>query len=151
MDLSQLEKLANKLNQINYEKVKGEFQREVRANLSSNVTDFVYDNWSQGVKGNGIRIGRYNDLSYAADKALMNPAPGFGNVDLIYTGAFSNALFMPRNNEVISVSSSDSKTGELVAKYGDDIFDLSEDQEFDVIDEAKEYVYDNLLNWLFDG
>jgi hypothetical protein len=109
----------------------------------------VVSNWRQGLKGDG-RIGEYSDDSYAAMKRLMNPSAG-GTVDLIYTGAFSEALFIPQDENIINVDSSDEKRGLLVSWYGEDIFDLSVDQESEIVDDAKMMVYENIFNWLSNG
>jgi hypothetical protein len=156
MDLNQL---SQKLKQITHEKVKGEFQREIRTELSLDVLDMVRSNWRQGRAGNGM-IGSYSTESsydenqragydlYYPFKHNLNPEPGLGNVDLILTGRYANSLFIPQNDHIIDVDSDDWKRDKLVTQYGGEQFDLSTEQEKEIIDIAKEYVYENLFNWL---
>ena len=146
MATDQLQKFLSKLRQITRQSVKERFQEAIRRELDAGVLDMVASNWQQGLKGDK-RIGEYRSESYAAMKRLMNPTAG-GKVDLIYTGAFSGALFIPQDENIINVDSSDSKRNELVAKYGDDIFDLSNSQEADIIDDAKMMVYEEIFRFL---
>lgn len=142
-----INRLREKLNQITHEKVKGEFQKVIRATLNTEVTDFVYDNWSLGYKGNQERIGVYRSEEYRQEKLQMNSAAG-GNVDLIYSGSFANSLFIPQDENIINVDARDDKRNKLVNWYGEGIFDLSTDQEFDIIDEATLLVYEELFKFI---
>lgn len=142
-----IEKFQKKLSQITHEKVKGILQDVIRKSLNTEVTDFIYDNWSLGYKANQQRIGAYSNLEYRAEKEAMNPAAG-GSVDLIYSGAFANSLFIPRDENIINVDAADEKRGKLVSWYGEDIFNLSDDQEFDIIEEAIPMVYEEIIDFL---
>jgi hypothetical protein len=74
------------------------------------------------------RIGGYQSGEYANEKNQMNPLAGFGNVDLIYSGAFVSKLFVKpfdANPNGFIFDSSDKKTGSLVVKYGQAIMGLN--------------------------
>lgn len=60
----------------------------------------------------------------------MNPLAGFGNVDLIYSGSFVSKLFLKsysNNPRGYIFDSTDSKTDNLVGKYGLDILGLNQE------------------------
>lgn len=147
MDLNQIISIKNKLNQINEKHVEKRLKKVIRDDFDTEVLDYVSANWKKGFKGNGELIGGYRNAAYEAMKEAMNPTAG-GNVDLIYTGSFSSALFMPQDENIISVDSSDSKRDKLVSWYGDDIFDISNDQEKSIIDDAKQEVYSDILKYI---
>lgn len=87
-----------------------------------------------GLKPNREKIGSYRSYDYAQDKNIQNPLAGFGNVDLIRTGAFSNSLFPVRYSGYYLFDSGDSKTADLKRKYGKDIMGLNQNT-FNVIQE----------------
>lgn len=78
------------------------------------------------------KIGKYADEDYAEKKHAKNPLAGFGNIDLINTGAWSNSLFVVRYTDYYIFDSGDPKHGELIQKYGMDIMGLSQ-KTFDII------------------
>jgi len=75
----------------------------------------------------GSIIGRYKNDSYASFKHMKNPDPGFGIPDLFLTGSFQKNMFVIPEGLGFEVDSFDSKTTELVAKYGQGIFGLTEE------------------------
>jgi len=56
----------------------------------------------------------------------MNGLAGFGNVDLILTGAWSNSLFPIKKGDGFFFDSSNDKNSELISKYGLDILGLNQ-------------------------
>jgi len=62
----------------------------------------------------------YKNVDYADEKHEQNPRAGYGNVDLIRTGAFINSfrLNKPNQNKYI-FGATDPKKTKLVDKYGD--------------------------------
>jgi len=84
-----------------------------------------------GIGADGKRIGKYRSWHYAQMKNAMNPLPGLGNVDLILTGSFSDSFQVDINGEDIERIATDSKTSDLIGRYGDDVFGLTDNnQEF---------------------
>lgn len=84
----------------------------------------------RGLRPNEKRIGGYQNGEYANEKNQMNPLAGFGNVDLIYSGSFVSKLFLKsysNNPRGYIFDSTDSKTDNLVGKYGLDILGLNQE------------------------
>lgn len=117
--LSQLRGRVSKLN----------FKEEIEfaiGETSKQLSDYQRHQMSTGTRRDGKKIGKYKSDAYAQLKHEMYPLPGLGNVDLKYTGDFQRNIFVdPRANEVV-FSSSDPKTNDLIAKYSDKIFGLTE-------------------------
>lgn len=67
----------------------------------------------------------YYSMVYALEKNQMNPKSGMFTPDLLYTGSFYGGFFLRVSGDVFSISSTDSKTGDLELKYGKDIFGMS--------------------------
>jgi len=73
------------------------------------------------------KIGEYRSDSYANRKYLKNPLAGYGQVDLINTGAFVNSLFvLPLGGNRYTFDSGNSKAGLLSTAYSKDIFGLNQ-------------------------
>jgi len=72
------------------------------------------------------RLKKYRSKSYSDFKQSMNSLPGFGNPDLILTGAFVNSFKLDISGQNLKFSASDSKSDDLTKKYGDNIFGLGE-------------------------
>ena len=75
----------------------------------------------------GNQLQQYNSLEYAREKESMNPSVGFRNTDLYYTGAFYRGWSLLITNSEFLFDSSDSKTSDLIEKYGQNIFGLRKD------------------------
>jgi hypothetical protein len=75
----------------------------------------------------GNQLQQYNSLEYAREKESMNPGIGFRNTDLYYTGAFYRGWSLLITNTGFLFDSSDSKTSDLIEKYGQNIFGLRKD------------------------
>lgn len=75
----------------------------------------------------GNKLEQYNSLEYAREKESMNPEVGFRNTDLYYTGAFYRGWSILVTNSEFLFDSSDSKTSDLIAKYGENIFGFRKD------------------------
>lgn len=77
----------------------------------------------KGINADGVKIGTYRSTFYKQLKQEMNPSAG-GFVDLKLTGAFHNAIKLDVNTTEYSFTSTDSKTEQLLSKYGEAIFGL---------------------------
>lgn len=82
---------------------------------------------SMGQKKDGRKVGWYRSEQYAQFKNSMNPLPPFRVPDLRLTGAFYGGMKLDISGDKFNITSTDSKTPELVEKYGEDIFGLSEE------------------------
>ena len=85
----------------------------------------------EGKRRDGKNIGDspgnyYLSLMYARDKQNKNSKAGFMNPDLRLTGSFQDSMYMNVKGDDIIMDSTDSKTWDLVKKYGDTIFGLNE-------------------------
>lgn len=79
-----------------------------------------------GLMPDRSNIGFYASDDYAMFKNNLNGLAGFGNVDLILTGAWSNSLFpIKKGNGFIFDSNNDKNEG-LLEKYGSGIASLNQ-------------------------
>jgi hypothetical protein len=86
--------------------------------------DLNTDQLFSGKDANGQSLGQYRNPNYAAFKRSLNPA---GVVDLKLSGDFYQGFFARTDKFPITFSSTDEKTGELMQKYGTEIFGLNQD------------------------
>jgi hypothetical protein len=77
-----------------------------------------------GRDAEGQSLGGYRNANYAAFKRSLNPA---GVVDLKLTGSFYDGFFAKTDKFPVMFSSTDEKTGELMQKYGKEIFGLDQE------------------------
>lgn len=82
------------------------------------------DQLMHGLTSQETKIGKYKNESYARRKNEMNSLPGYGQVDLKYTGAFQESIFVQVEGDTSFVYSADGKTTKLVENYGERIFGL---------------------------
>lgn len=90
------------------------------------ITDLNRKQLKYGRKSDGERVGKYRSREYKLMKIDMNPLAG-GYVDLTLTGDFTNMLTLRRDSDkVAEIFSEDEKATMLKAKYGDDIYGLTD-------------------------
>jgi len=83
--------------------------------------------FSHGLRPDNSKIGVYKDAEYAIFKDHINPLAN-GYVDLLLTRQFSGGLFVQRfSPRTFIFNSSDSKTGNLIGKYGIDIMGINQE------------------------
>jgi hypothetical protein len=97
------------------EEDKGKVLREAKKN------EFEF-----GLRPSFKKIGKYASEDYAAKKNTQNALAGYGNVDLIHTGAFVNSMFPVRSGHGFIFDASNDKKELLVEKYGKDILGLNQ-------------------------
>jgi len=96
--------------------------------IEYSTTDMEDLNIEQMLFGNnadGEDIGEYRSESYAAMKQSMNSRPPAMVPDLRLTGAFHSGMKVDYTGNDLTFTSTDSKTSELTAKYGQNIFGLT--------------------------
>ena len=79
-----------------------------------------------GVDKTGKKLKTYRSPAYAKKKHERNPFPGYGIADLYNTGAFQDGFklkILTKNS--FDIFSSDSKSSDLIKKYGANIFGLN--------------------------
>ena len=93
--------------------------QEALIDSSDNIRDAQRDQLLHGIKKDGTGIGKYRNKKYAQKKFDQNPLAGLGNVDWKLTGALHKDIFIDVRSDVFVIDSADSKTGDLIKKYGD--------------------------------
>lgn len=97
--------------------------------ISAIADDQLY---RRGIEGRGIKIMSYAPYTKATIKIKNEKRQPTTRVTLRDTGAFHKSMFLVFDSEGFYVTSSDKKTEALIAKYGDTIFRLT-DQNFNRI------------------
>lgn len=82
--------------------------------------------FTKGERPDGEKIGEYRNAEYAFFKKAINPLAG-GYVDLLLTRSFANKMFIKSTNKGYLLDSTDSKTGNLIGKYGLDIMSINQE------------------------
>jgi len=92
-----------------------------------------------GVDANNDKLSpQYRQADYAELKNQMNPLPGLGVPDLLYTGTWAAANKLSASNGIIQYTNTDEKDQKLQKKYGADIHGLTE--------ESKAEVYNTIIH-----
>lgn len=99
--------------------------------------------FTKGQRPNKERIGEYRNAEYAIFKSQINPSAN-GYVDLLLTRSFTNKMFLRKFGNGYLFNSTDSKTGNLIGKYGIDIMSINQDW----FNERQKNIYKYIL--LFD-
>lgn len=133
MDLNQLNQRAKLINQSLIESL---FKRELLKN-KDDILDFVKKRWITGKRPDGSLIGKgdlaYKSFAYQQEKLRQNPIAG-GNVDLIATGSLKRDLdIFPLTGGNFTIFSKDEKAINIAAKYGLDVYGLTNEEEEIVI------------------
>ena len=84
------------------------------------IVDLNREQMDQSLTATGRPIGRYKSKAYARKK-------GRDTVDLFDTGDFQNEMFLASKKFPLEIFSDDPKTNALIAKYGKDIFGLTQE------------------------
>jgi hypothetical protein len=92
--------------------------------IQLNTIEQLYKN---SIDSFGRKLTLYSSPLYAIDKSRLNPLPGLFHPDLYFTGDFYRGFYVTAGyTGIYTIDSSDSKTGKLEAKYGKEIFGLTE-------------------------
>lgn len=86
------------------------------------MLDLNRDQLLAGKTAENKRVGKYRSASYAKYKKTLNPN---GVVDLKLTGRFHGSFFIKADKFPLIFGARDSKTNDLVEKYGETIFGLT--------------------------
>jgi len=117
------------------------------------VRNKIRARWKLGKKPDGTFIGTYSTSSMGAEYAFfknqINPSAGLGQVDLTLTGALGKGIKISSFNDKAEIYSTDEKYDDIVSKYGDYNFNITEEEE----NELFTYIYDDintkLLNYIY--
>lgn len=115
------------------------------------IRDTVRSNWKLGIRPdtNDI-IGLYRSESYANEKYNQNSSAGFGNVDLTLTGALGKGIVISGFNKEYEVFSTDSKYNDIVEKYGDWNFNITEEQKTELFNRIQLVVLTKMINRTYE-
>lgn len=117
------------------------------------IRNKIRSRWKLGKRPDGSFIGTYSTsqmgAEYAFFKNKINPDAGLGQVDLTLTGALGRGIKISSFNDKTEVYSTDEKFDEIVNKYGDYNFNITEEEE----NELFAYIYDEintkLINYIY--
>lgn len=105
-----------------------ELQEETRKIIQRDpkLIEAKVNEFKRGENPDGSRIGFYRNPAYRNLKRSFNPEAG-GTVDLIFTGSFTNQLFVQsEGNRKFIFDSYDEKRDLLGSKYGNQIFGINQ-------------------------
>lgn len=102
---------------------------------SNQLSNLNTEQMHRGLNSEGRPIGEYALPTYAEAKHRMNPLPGFGVPDLKVTGAFYEGVYTEVGGMKVKTDSVDSKADDLKARFGENIFGLSDNYKSEYIRE----------------
>lgn len=108
------------------EKIVKNHEKELKSIILTHVDVLVDLNTSQlmkGIRSDGTSLGNYKSKDYANFKRTLNPN---GVVDLKLTGAFHESFYVRKSEFPIVIDAKDKKRNELVNKYGEKLFGLTQ-------------------------
>lgn len=112
------------------------------------ITD-VKQRLQHGQSVNGGIIGRYSWDDYRLYKQSINQLAG-GNVDLMLTGALTDALTVRKtSNNQYQIFSTDSKYEKLGKQYGFEEFGVTEQQAAEFFDQLYNVAFETMLSKLW--
>lgn len=82
---------------------------------------------SAGKFPDGDQMPDYRSVSYSEFKQSIGSQAPLGVTDLKLTGAFHSGFYLKATGQGYEIGSTDSKSSELEAKYGSDIFGIAKD------------------------
>jgi hypothetical protein len=100
--------------------------KEIVLSDQRNLKEEKINEFEQGLRPDGSKIGTYRDAEYAIFKDAINPRAN-GYVDLLLTRQFAGGLFVRTYGEGFLFDSRDSKTEMLKGKYGIEIMGINQD------------------------
>lgn len=115
------------------------------AEREGEIRQMIKDRWRLGLRPDGSIIGHYKDPEYAIFKQQINPLAS-GDVDLIYNRDLVNNIDLIMTSFGAEVISTDKKYTKIANKYGYDNFNITEDQEKQILDEIMAQVVINIFN-----
>lgn len=129
------------------EKAKNNVESDVLSLLmerESEIRAMIKQRWLLGRRPDGSLIGFYRDVNYAIFKQTINPSAK-GDVDLILSGDLVNNIKTVLGKNKIEILSSDYKFEEISLKYGLDNFNITEEEENELLDEIMAEVVTNIF------
>lgn len=138
-----LDSYINKL-----EKAKNNVESDVLTLLIENESEIramIKQRWLLGKRPDGDIIGVYRNNLYQVFKSELNNTAG-GTVDLTLTGDLGNRIKATLENKGIEIISTDEKFNDISEKYGLDNFNITEEEENELLDGIMVEVVTNIFN-----
>lgn len=129
------------------EKAKNNIESDVLSLLmerESEIRAMIKQRWLLGRRPDGSLIGFYRDVNYAIFKQTINPSAK-GDVDLILSGDLVNNIKTVLGKNKIEILSSDYKFEEISLKYGLENFNITEEEENELLDGIMAEVVTNIF------
>ncbi len=102
--------------------------KEIVLSDQESLKERKIEEFTKGERPDGRKIGKYRSGEYADFKHQINPRAGFGYIDLILSRSFVGKMFVrPFIRGSFRLDSTDSKTGNLLGKYGGEIMSINQD------------------------
>jgi hypothetical protein len=113
--------------------------------LDSNTNSQLYD---EGITIEGVKIESFEPYSPFTVSIKRGIGQPFDRVTLKNEGDFHESFYLERTGDGVKVWAKDGKTRKLVARYGEDIFGLTE---MNIQELAEEYIRPMLLKKLMEA
>lgn len=113
------------------------------------IKRLIKERWLIGKRPDGSLIAKYSQFGYATEKYKQNSKAGFMNVDLIDTGSLVNQITTALTGNGIEIISTDKKFNAIADKYGDDNFNISDEQQEQIENDIAVIVIDKIMNNLW--
>lgn len=135
------------------------FQKRVEQ-TQYELIDVVKGSWLIGENANNEKIGKYSRTSkykvsgdefYYLFKNGLNSRPGLGNVDLILTGSLiGQTKLFKQSSGIYEIMSSDRKVEDIISRYGEEIFNISDDIKQDYLDRISAYILITIIRKTYE-
>ena len=112
-------------NLVNIEIINDE-EKLVNIKKQQYIVGDIFSNGKKAKYSKKSKLVKDGNELYRDFKNKLNPKAGLGNVDLILGGSFINSFFLEEKGEGYIFAATDSKADDLLDRYGEDIFNLSQ-------------------------
>jgi hypothetical protein len=119
--MNALEYIISKLKRVKMQQTAANALKQLEPELADANTE-------QLMEGKNVfseAVGVYRNAAYASFKHQKNPKPGKYIVDLNLTGDFHSSISVTVTNSHVIYTATDSKTDDLLDKYGTEVLGLS--------------------------
>lgn len=114
------------------------------------IKDAIRERWKKGEKPDGNIIGIYASSSYAFEKNKQNSLAGMFKVDLTLTGALGKGITIAFIDVgKYEIFSTDSKYSEIVQKYGEYNFNISETEQKKIAFDISTKITNKLIQYYY--
>lgn len=113
-------------------------------NNEEQIAKWIRDRWLTGKDPNGNLIGMYRFEDYAEEKYNLNSFAGFGNVDLTLSGRMGRSIEISGFNNSFEVFSTVGYYDEIVEKYGEVNFNITEPERKRLFDAIIMVIFDKI-------